>query len=983
MSWRKRTHEPLPLRKPELSGGILMRTFPAFQGMRWLKCDLHMHTPADAKHWRGAPIGGNPDQAAERYAHRCYECGLEIIAVTDHNFSSKSFLPALQKAIYRLSAEFGYRIILFPGFEINADVGRSMHVLALFEPNTKLEEIDHILTICGVPMPRHKPDGTHKPSTKRLPEIIKEVQKRDENGYFKGLVICPHTHETGIFDDDRISKWLQQHEWQNPELLAVEVPKPITQMSMGWQCLFENGSKCQDGWKRPRPMAAVMSSDAKTLTREENDENHIGKRFSWIKMSNPSIESLRQAFLDPESRICLESEPPQVVHTHIQNIQINKTKFLQNQTVTLSPHLNCLIGGRGSGKSMLFESMRIGLRGETAFKDVSEREHVAARQIKRLLGTFENDTQILLQVFHDDLEDIFAVDNSGMAARVENREVEDAATVFRRLDALIFSQEEITQLADRQTSLLDFIDNLAKDRIEKHRNRATEIIERVKVTRQVDDKIQRLDGELRTLKQEVEELARRLAAKTTVQEELKKHRAAQEAKRYMERLIIKAEETRGRLTAIANELETEPPPLGSRAENFPDPDFFRQAEEKVAAAYQELAHNLKIVSENLVVSVAAASSKHASWPKVQQSIGKAEKNFHAACKDKGLTTEEAERLRETEQQHRAKKTAYQAKQAERDQAAKKQPDIQKLLQELTQCWLSETQTRREVLDEITSSDTMPRTESNDAIVKTSLIFSGDREGFLKIWGELSPARNTKVGRLWDRYSRDGAEENIGDKIFDVFLESRERQEKGTGTDQEAHKTPRKEGKPGNPIQFLEINWENQQAWPPIACVYRDDIAQVRSEKRDKWFQLMLTRIPDAANLTLRRSDGSEAGSFQQDDLSTGQKNTAILSLLLARGAGPVLIDQPEDELDSEFLFKELVPLFRTAKRQRQLIIVTHNANIPVNADAELVYALKAEGGRGVCLSQGGLDRPEVTRAVLNIMEGSEEAFKRRQEKYHF
>lgn len=97
----------------------------------------------------------------------------------------------------------------------------------------------------------------------------------------------------------------------------------------------------------------------------------------------------------------------------------------------------------------------------------------------------------------------------------------------------------------------------------------------------------------------------------------------------------------------------------------------------------------------------------------------------------------------------------------------------------------------------------------------------------------------------------------------------------------------------------------------------------------------------------------------------------------------MLIDQPEDELDSEFLFKELVPLFRTAKRQRQLIIVTHNANMPVNADAELIYALRAKGGRGGCLTQGGLDRSAVSRAVLDIMEGSEVAFRRRQEKYHF
>jgi hypothetical protein len=946
-----------------------MNRSPDFQGLRWYKCDLHMHTPADSRHWRGRALGDDPDRAAEDYIRRCYECGLEVIAITDHNFASKSFLPRLSGAIKQLSAEYGYSIVLFPGFEINADVGRGMHVLALFEPRSDFEEIDHALTNCGVPMPRQKVDGIHQPSTKRLPDIIKVVQKPDANGYYTGIVICPHPTETGIFDNDRISEWLQQHEWKNPALFAVEVPKPITQLSHGWQCLFGNGHSCREDWKRPRSMAAVMSSDAKAFTQEEDADNYIGRRFCWIKMSVPSIESLRQAFLDPESRICLESKPLKVTHTHVQSIEVTGTKFLRDQTVVLSPHLNCLIGGRGSGKSMLFESMRLGLRGEMAFKDISEKDHVAARQVKRLRGTFQKDTIVTLKVFHDDLEDVFVVDNPVMAARIENREADDPLTVFRRLGALIFSQEEITQLAGEQKSLLDFIDGLARDRIEKHRNRAQEIIDRLKAARQIDEKIQRLDGELVALKQEAEELGRQLAAKTTVQEELKRHRAAQVAKRYLDGLTTKAEDTKERLIVLAEELETEPPPLGSRVESFPNADFFRQAEEKVAAAYQQLAQTIKASVVELLTSIEAATSKHADWPNVHKAIEQAEKDFHAACDAEGLTTDEAEKLRETEQQHRVKQAAYQAKQVERDQAAKQQPDIKKLLEELTQCWLAEKETRQEILDEITGSDTMPRTEGGAAIVKTSLTFAGDRESFLKLWGELSPARNTKVGRLWDRYSRDGAEDNIGDKLFDAFLDVFENSENS------------KEA--GNPVQWLEVNWDNEQGLPLIVREYRRDIDRVREEKSDKWFELLLTRIPDAADLILLRTDGSAAGSFQQDDLSTGQKNTAILSLLLARGHGPVLIDQPEDELDSEFLFRELVPMFRKAKKQRQLIIVTHNANIPVNADAELVYALKAEGGRGLCRTQGGLDRPDVTRAVLDIMEGSEEAFRRRKEKYHF
>lgn len=966
-----------------------MKTSPGFQGMRWFKCDLHVHTLEDGRHWGDPnlrlPSPRNEQDLQEKarvFLKKCHALGLECIAVVDHNFSTESeprnwFLTHLIEQNKTVGeSENRSPLIIFPGFELDI----RYHVLCLFDPVKKgsiLKQLSDTLTSMGLASDQRFVNGIpqqpkHHGQCLSLREVLDKVQ--NELG---GIVIAAHAFSNDGICDDTANIWDFVENW---DLYALEVNAWPPQ---------EKAKAILDGfnpqWKRPKPHrqpAAICGSDGKSL-EGASCGNNLGCRFSWIKMSTPSIESLRQAFLDQKSRICLESELPKAAHTHIQSIKINGTKFLQDQTVALSPHLNCLIGGRGSGKSMLFESMRLGLRGETAFKDISEKEHVAARQVKRLRGTFQDNTKILLYVFHDDLEDFFVVDNSGKPARVENREVADAATIFRCFDALIFSQEEITQLADRQKSLLDFIDNLARDRIEGHRNRAREIIERLKISRQVDEKVKRLDGELTILKQEVAELGRQLAAKTTVQEELNKHRAAQEARLHLERLIAKAEKTQERLKAIAEELETEPPPLGSRVESFPDPGFFRQVEDKVSSAYLSLAQGLKAASETLVTSVAEATLKHTDWPRVQRSIEKAEKDFHSACKDKGLTVEEAEKLRETEYQHQVKKAAQQAKQAERDQGAEGRPDIKKLLEKLTQCWLAETQTRQEVLSEITGSGTMPRTESGDAIVKTSLIFSGDRVSFLKLWGELSPARNTKVGRLWDRYSRDGAEDNIGDKLFDAFLKSHERQENEDQTDKKAHEDSKHEGKVGNPIQFLDINWDNDQFWPTIAREYRDDIARVRQEKRDKWFELMLTRIPDAADLTLLRGDGSKAGSFQQEDLSTGQKNTAILSLLLARGAGPVLIDQPEDELDSEFLFKELVPLFRTAKKRRQLVIVTHNANIPVNADAELVYALKAEGGRGVCLAQGGLDRPEVTRAVLDIMEGSEEAFRQRQEKYHF
>jgi hypothetical protein len=112
-------------------------------------------------------------------------------------------------------------------------------------------------------------------------------------------------------------------------------------------------------------------------------------------------------------------------------------------------------------------------------------------------------------------------------------------------------------------------------------------------------------------------------------------------------------------------------------------------------------------------------------------------------------------------------------------------------------------------------------------------------------------------------------------------------------------------------------------------------------------------------------------------------------MLLANDDAPAVIDQPEDEIDNEFTYRELVPLLRRVKEQRQLILSTHDPNLPVNGDAELIYALEARDGRGVTKevdgaeAVGALDMSAVRVAVEEIMEGSEEAFRRRSERYGF
>jgi len=127
-------------------------------------------------------------------------------------------------------------------------------------------------------------------------------------------------------------------------------------------------------------------------------------------------------------------------------------------------------------------------------------------------------------------------------------------------------------------------------------------------------------------------------------------------------------------------------------------------------------------------------------------------------------------------------------------------------------------------------------------------------------------------------------------------------------------------------------------------------------------------------------DGKPRSIFE---LSIGQKCTAILTLLLVESDIPLIVDQPEDSLDNKSIYEEVVKLLRQEKERRQFIIATHNANIPVLGDAELILALEAEEERGWIEQRDAIDNPEVQEAVKKILEGGEEAFERRREKYGF
>jgi ABC-type cobalamin/Fe3+-siderophores transport system ATPase subunit len=117
-------------------------------------------------------------------------------------------------------------------------------------------------------------------------------------------------------------------------------------------------------------------------------------------------------------------------------------------------------------------------------------------------------------------------------------------------------------------------------------------------------------------------------------------------------------------------------------------------------------------------------------------------------------------------------------------------------------------------------------------------------------------------------------------------------------------------------------------------------------------------------------------------LSLGQQQSVLLALMLSSSTDrPLIIDQPEDNLDGEFIYKTLVPVLRRAKERRQVIIVTHNPNVAVLGDAELIVVLRAISDRGGVVARGSIDEPVTRDATCAILEGAREAFLRRAKIY--
>lgn len=175
-----------------------------------------------------------------------------------------------------------------------------------------------------------------------------------------------------------------------------------------------------------------------------------------------------------------------------------------------------------------------------------------------------------------------------------------------------------------------------------------------------------------------------------------------------------------------------------------------------------------------------------------------------------------------------------------------------------------------------------------------------------------------------------------------------------------------------------ISIRNKEDQKSLSKKTRDIITSIAEDS----FARMIAFIPDDDLIVSYRPEKAKK-FIPLSNASAGQKTTTILTFLLAYGNQPLLLDQPEDDLDNRLVYDLIVARLKVAKSKRQIIVVTHNANIPVNGDSEYIISMDSETDIIQVNQTGTMDDESMRQEICDVMEGTKDAFEMRAKKYHF
>ena len=874
------------------------------------------------------------------------DAGIDCVAITDHNSGAwVDELKAAYEAMQSEGATTFRELHLFPGVEISVNSG--FHLLAIFGPDKTTSDVDTLLGAIDYRSAKGDSNGvTHKSAIEVVEAVLNAgaVPIPAHVEADKGLLrVMDDESRRPVLDANTIRQLLA-----NPNISAMEVVDRTVPMA----ALYDDAKA---DW------CEVVGSDCHSFRGDKAP----GTRYTWVKMETPSLEGLRLALMDGARFSIRRSDEPQPVTVpehFVEAIEIDNARFMgrdQAARIEFSPRLNALVGGRGTGKSTVVHALRIAARREgdlANLKPESEPRLEFDRfervpEHRRDTGGLLSSTRISWTVMRDSVRHRIRWPVKHGVTTVEEENVEGGwrqssseMVSPERFPIRIFSQGHIAALAgDNQRALLQVIDDaagVAKLQRTLEESRELFLASRDRI-RQLDRRLARRD-ELVVELQDVERKLKRFedAGHTTV---LTTYRHRSRQRREAERQF---DATAAATESIESAAESLIP------DDLPDGLFeVDSAEDRQAAAIlARLAHGIRDANRDLRSS--ASRLRDAAHSLRSELAGSPWR----------MVVDEA-----VDRYDRLVETLREEGVSDLNEYGHLAQDRQRLDGELAD--LDSLQEEKSRLEE--ESQALLRT-----VLEARRDVSAAREHFL-----TTALTGNPFVRIRNRPYNDDP------RAIEISL----REELGVTDDRfrddfEGAVSRLLRNLPEEPAQrnaTVEARIEDLKARIRRACDgmgdfggYFNNYLERESERTLQLLDRALAWFPEDG-LRVEYSRLGDGRDFQPiTQASAGQRSAAMLAFLLAHGEEPLVLDQPESDLDNHLIYDLIVRQIREQKLKRQIIVVTHNPNLVVNGDAEMVHVLDFFGQCYV-KQKGSLQKDAMREEVCRVMEGGREAFERR------
>jgi energy-coupling factor transporter ATP-binding protein EcfA2 len=926
-------------------------TWP-YPGSRWWKIDLHTHTPAslDTAAWQAA-VGTTNEITPEKWLIRWMLAGLDAVAITDHNTGAwidplKSAYSAMKASADAGSPPDGFReLTLLPGVEISVQGG--WHLLAIFGPEATTETVTRLLGLVDYGGQSGDSDGVTRTGAAEVVRAVHEarglaIPAHADQG--KGLLQCEPGTRSSRLDPNTIRAVLAES-----DLLAMEWVDPDLQAP----ALYDEG-----GHRHAR----VLGSDSHSFQGSAVP----GSRFTWFKAGALTLEGLRLALLDGDGVSVRRSdeerfEAYRTPGHFLKRLEIHEARVMGRgaaQVLDFSPYCNALIGGRGTGKSTVVHALRLALHRDGEVLDGLSEESSPHRDFRRFKqtaqgrsgeGALRDDTEIRLVYSRDGLDHRLTYKAADHSVRIEDldeatgdwRLAGSQAFAAGRFPVRLFSQGQIAAMAsDGRQALLTVIDE-AEPKLPALKQGFEEARRGYLALRAQQRELQGRLAETPELERRRDELQRKLAAfeQSHHAEVLMAFQRAQRQGREIEGLLEALSDYARRIDGLDQALLLDDWPEGV-FDATTDADALAWRGE-AQGSLDETRRALQSAHESLHTATAKLQrdERLEAWRARAGAAGQAYEALKMALAAQGVEDpQEFGRLVQERQQLDVQHRQFQ--------------DLEQRLEDLRK--KMETQwtlvlDRRAQISTQREAFLSTKLAANEFVRMEVVRFGYDERMLEKSLRDLLDASSHFASDIWN-----GQAGRSGAGLVSILAQ---------GTDRDAALADIKQrligvdaGFGGHFHNHLQKKLSSQPEFADrIQCWFPED------------------------DLKIEYSRGGGAGFSPIGQGSAGQRAAALLAFLLSFGDEPLILDQPEDDLDNQMIYDLVVRQIRENKLRRQLLTVTHNPNIVVNGDAELVLAF--EYSRGQCLVRrdhsGSLQNTSVRKTVCDVMEGGHEAFARR------